>query len=104
VEIKILWSDTALSQLRDIFNYYKLNASPSVARKLVKFLIESTILLESNPKLGALEPLLSKKPFEYRYLVRKNYKIIYRFNDNLVRIVAVFDCRQDPGKINELKG
>jgi toxin ParE1/3/4 len=103
MEIKVLWSDTAFSQLRDIFNYYKLNAGPSIAGKLVKLLVESTILLESNPMLGAIEPLLSERPFEYRYLVRKNYKIIYRFNDNLVRIVSVFDCRQDPGKLKEIK-
>ena len=102
MEIKVLWSDTALLQLQDIFDYYKLNASPAIARRLVKFLIESTILLESNPKLGTIEPLLSERPFEYRYLVRKNYKIIYRFNDNLVRIISVFDCRQDPEKINEI--
>ena len=101
--MKVLWSDTVFSQLRDIFNYYKLNASPSIARRLVKFLIESTILLESNPKSGTIEPLLTERPFEYRYLARKNYKIIYRFNDNLVRIVSVFDCRQDPGKLKEIK-
>lgn len=103
MEIKILWSDTALSQLEDIFDYHKTNASHTIAKRLVRSIIEKSIILDSTPLLGAKEPLLSDRLFEYRFLVEKNYKIIYRFNDNLVRIVSVFDCRQNPIKIVELK-
>lgn len=89
--LKVFWTDLELSQLKVIFDYYKLRASPSIARKLVNSLIVETDLLKSNPLLGSKEPLLTKRPFEYRFLVKKNYKIIYRFNDNLIRIVSVFD-------------
>ena len=58
MEVKVLWTDTSLAQLQEIFDYYNLRASSSVARKIIK-----------------------------------------RFNDNIVRIVAVFDCRQNPEKI-----
>jgi plasmid stabilization system protein ParE len=60
-------------------------------------------LLESNPLLGAKEPLLNNRPFEYRFIVESNYKIIYRFNENVVRIVSVFDCRQNPQKVKKIK-
>jgi len=33
MEVKILWSDTALSQLEDFYDYYKIKASPTLARK-----------------------------------------------------------------------
>lgn len=102
MEVRILWTDTALSQLEDIYDYYKIKASPRIAKKLVKTLIEETIVLESNPLIGVKEPLLSKRPFEYRFLVKNNYKIIYRFNDNLIRVISVFDCRQNPLKIDKI--
>ncbi len=60
------------------------------------------MVLESNPLVGAKESLLAKSPLEYRFLIKKNYKIIYRFNENLIRIISVFDCRQNPKKIEGL--
>lgn len=102
MEVKIFWSDTALSQLEDIYDYYKVKASIAIARKLVKSIIEKTIILELNPLIGEKELLLAERPFEYRFLIEKNYKIIYRFNDKQVKIVSVFDCRQNPEKIGKL--
>lgn len=78
--VRVLWTDSALSQLEDIYDYYKIKASPRIAKKLVKTLIEETIVLESNPLIGAKESLLSKRPYEYRFLLKNNYKIIYRFH------------------------
>ncbi len=102
MEVKILWTDFALYQLEDIYDYYKYKASPTVAKKLVKAIVNESLLLELNPFLGAKEPLLADKPFDYRYLVIKNYKIIYRFTQNLIVVVSVFDCRQNPEKIHRL--
>lgn len=102
MEVKVLWTDSALSQLEDIYDYYKLNASTRIAKKLVKTLVEETIVLESNPLIGVKEPLLSEKHYEYRFLVKNNYKIIYRFNENLIRIISVFDCRQNPKKLEKI--
>lgn len=102
MEMKILWSDSALSELEGIFDYHKAKASPDIARNLVKSIIQKAQILESNPLLGVKEPLLSARAFEYRYLVEKNYKIIYRFNDNMIKINTVFDCRQNPNKLEEL--
>lgn len=100
--VRVLWTDSALSQLEDIYDYYKIKASPRIAKKLVKTLIEETIVLESNPLIGAKESLLSKRPYEYRFLLKNNYKIIYRFNKNLISIISVFDCRQNPKKIEKI--
>jgi toxin ParE1/3/4 len=102
MEVRVLWTDTSLTQLQEIFNYYSLNASHSVANKIVKRIVKKSILLESNPFIGVKEQLLADRPFEYRFLVVTNYKIIYRFNDNIARIVSVFDCRQNPKKIGNL--
>jgi plasmid stabilization system protein ParE len=103
MEVKVLWSDTSLFQLQEIFEYYSYKASPNVARKIIKGIVEKSILLESNPLIGVKEPLLVDRPFEYRFIVENNYKIIYRFNDNIARIVSVFDCRQNPQKLDRIE-
>ena len=69
MEIKVLWSDSALSQLEDIYDYFKIKASPKIAKNIVKSLVEETIILEQSPLNGTKEPLLSQKPYEYRFLV-----------------------------------
>jgi len=102
MEVKVLWSDTSLFQLQEIFDYYSFKATPGVARKIIKGIVKKSILLESNPLLGVKEPLLDSRPFEYRFILETNYKIIYRFNDNIARIVSVFDCRQNPKKIDKI--
>ena len=70
----------------------------------MKSLVELTLRLEKSPLLGVKEPLLMDRPFEYRFLVHKNYKIIYRFDSPFVRVIAVFDTRQNPVKISGLSG
>ena len=80
-------------------NTIKYKASVRVAKKLVKLLVKSTLKLQKSPQIGRKEDLLSDRKFEYRFLVVGNYKIIYWFEDNYIKIAAVFDCRQNPEKI-----
>jgi len=48
---------------------------------------------------------LSERPQEFRYLIYKNYKIIYWYNQhkNWIEINDVFDTRQNPIKIRREK-
>ncbi|MCK9410993.1 MAG: type II toxin-antitoxin system RelE/ParE family toxin [Prolixibacteraceae bacterium] len=103
MEVKVLWSDTSLIQLQEIFDYHNLRASVSVARKIVKGLVEKSLLIETNPLIGIREPLLADRSFEYRFFIENNYKIIYRFDENIVRIISIFDCRKNPQKLEKLE-
>ncbi len=102
MEVKILWSDTSLAQLQEIFDYYNYKAGITVAKKIVKGIVKKSLLLESNPLIGVKESLLADRAFEYRFIIEKKYKIIYRFSDNIVRVVSVFDCRQNPQKLEKI--
>lgn len=103
MEIKILWSDSALVQLEEIFDFHKTQAGYKIARNLVKSIVQKVLILETNPFLGVKEHLLLDRPFEYRFLIFKNYKIIYRYTENFVKINMVFDCRQNPTKMDGMK-
>ena len=99
----VYWTGFAENKLEDIYTYYKKKASVSVAKKLVNGIVDKTISLEINPKIGQKEELLIARPQDFRYLVFKNFKIIYWLNEKLKRIeiANVFDCRQNPIEISK---
>jgi len=99
MEIRIEWSELSEKQLKDIFDYYSLEVSPRIARKIINGIIDRVSILGSNPLVGAKEELLIQYSEDYRYLVESNYKIIYWKMENLITIASVFDCRQNPAKI-----
>ncbi len=101
MELKIYWTDFAKSELRKIFDYYKEEASIRIAQKIVKEIILSTSILSTQPHIGTPESLLKDREQVFRYLVHKNYKIIYWHNKekNRIDISDVFDTRQNPIKL-----
>jgi len=62
---------------------------------------KETLKLKKHPEIGQIEVLLIDRPNGFRYLVFKNYKIIYWINKskNRIEINDVFDSRQNPIKI-----
>lgn len=101
--MKIQWSRLAERQLKEIFDYYSREATPRIAEIIVNDLIRKVSVLKQNPLVGMREELLRNYPEEYRYLVVRNYKIIYwKSQDNII-VATVFDCRQNPKKIKHLK-
>ncbi|WP_434979133.1 type II toxin-antitoxin system RelE/ParE family toxin [Daejeonia sp. YH14] len=103
MELEIFWTKFAEDKLQDIFYYYKSKAGSKVAKKITTEIVDKTIDLDKNPKIGPIEEFLIERPQEFRYLVSTNYKIIYYVNLETERIVIanVFDTRQNPEKLNE---
>jgi len=99
MEIVVIWSDTAITELQDIYNYYYYKVSERVADNLANAIVDQTILLEQTPQMGQPEEMLAHLQKEIRYLVYGNYKIVYLFDENIVTIATVFDCRQNPRKL-----
>jgi toxin ParE1/3/4 len=102
MEMRIEWSEQSARQLKDIFDFYSFEVSPRMARKIINRILDRITILESSPLAGQKEELLSDYIEEYRYLLESNYKIIYWKKENLITIAAVFDCRQNPEKIQKI--
>ena len=102
MELKVYWTEFAIEQLENIFDYHKYKASLKTAKKLILKIIDRTIQLETQPKSGQVEELLKDRKNEYRYIVEGNYKIIYWIEDKYVKIASIFDSRQNPRKIKEV--
>ncbi|AVR45676.1 type II toxin-antitoxin system RelE/ParE family toxin [Christiangramia fulva] len=105
MELTVYWTQLAEDKLEDIFHYYKYKASKRVAADIINGIIDSTNDLEKTPEIGQKEFLLKEREQDFRYLIFKNYKIIYWINKNQQRIeiTNVFDTRQNPEKINQTK-
>jgi plasmid stabilization system protein ParE len=52
MEVRIEWSGSAEKQLNDIFDYYSLRVSQSVATKVVGKIIDRVEILYKNPFSG----------------------------------------------------
>ncbi len=104
ITFKILWTDFAINQLKDIFDYHLVKASSNIAQKLIQRIIDATIIFEDNPKSGRKEDLLITRSLEFRFLIVKNYKIIYciDYEFSIINISMVFDTRQNPAKITKI--
>jgi plasmid stabilization system protein ParE len=100
--LKIFWTDFSKSELRRIFNYHKEIGSLKIARRLVTGITQEVSTLQSQPKIGQKEEYLIGREQEFRYIVYKNYKVIYWQNirKNRIEITDIFDTRQNPVKMN----
>ena len=99
--LTIYWTQLAQDKLDDIFEYYKFKAGIRVAKTLVNGIIDSSISLEINAYGGQKEELLSERLQDFRYLIFKNYKIIYWIDEDkqIVYVSNIFDTRQNPQKL-----
>ena len=99
--LKVYWTEFAEQKLEEIFEYYKMKANYQVAKNLVDSIYNKVEQLKNQPKIGQVEELLNERKEGFRYLVYKNYKIIYWINssDQRIEINDIFDTRQNPIKI-----
>lgn len=101
--VTIQWSQPARVQLREIFDCHLAVAGMRTARKLVSRIADHVDILRDNPRAGQREELVKDLSDEFRYLVDGHYKIVYRITDENIVILAVFDCRQNPEKMRDIK-
>ena len=92
---KIIWSNRSKKALFIIWKFYS-EKNVSAADKMIKGIIE-TVENISFPEQYQKEEMLEKK---YCRAVYRHYKIIYSVDEDILKVLQVFDTRQDPQKIN----
>jgi plasmid stabilization system protein ParE len=105
MELKIFWTQFAQDELEGIYKYYRKKAGVIISKKIVKEIYNEALILKKQSELGQIEELLKNRKEEFRYLVHKNYKLIYWVNieKSQVEITDIFDTRQNPPKIKRTK-
>lgn len=99
--MEILWRDKARRELKAVYDYLS-KKNLSAAEEMYMTLLAAAEPLRIFPLMGAIEPLSEGHSREYRYLVvRKNYKLIYTIEAEIIYIITVWDCRQAPAKLRQ---
>jgi len=94
----IKWYIEAVGDLNKIYDYY-VTKSPRVAAMLYNKILDDVEILKTQPYVAIVEQMLAGCPEGYRSLMVGNYKVVYFIKDDLVLIVQIFDCRQNPTKL-----
>lgn len=94
-KIIIKWDIKAKDSLKLIYQYLK-KKSLQGAISVKNDLLAETKKLHLFPNKYQIEPNLGAP---YPYCVVRHYKIIYRLNEEELRVVDIFDTQQDPKKI-----
>lgn len=99
MRINVFWTSPARSEIRIIKRYYIDTAGINVEEKVFHNIKSSTDILRTHPEVGQEEETLKFLKEGHRYLVKGNYKIIYRMINDAVFITDVFDTRLNPKKL-----
>jgi plasmid stabilization system protein ParE len=92
---RIIWSKNALRDKVQILDYWhKRIGTKTYSRKLDKELRLSIKNLKKFPKLGRI-----LEHSEVRFLVKENYQIFYKYADEEIRILHIWDSRRDPDEL-----
>lgn len=86
--VKISFSHSAVSDLEDILEFYKKQKVPHVGERLVRTVFQDIELLSEQPEIGRIVPEFNLKYL--RELIRPPFRIVYRRENDKVRIVRVW--------------
>ncbi len=86
--MKLIWTREALNNIVEIEEYISQD-DPIIAIEFTDFLIDKCEYLLDNPEMGRIVPELLEP--NIRELIVKNYRIVYRYIDNEIQILSVFE-------------
>ena len=91
---QIVWSNIARLSLKDIWDFYAEKSTPA-ADKIIEEIISAAESLSYKDQYQ-VEELLGE---EFRRAVVRHFKVIYRVHEDHLRIIDVFDARQNPNTL-----
>jgi plasmid stabilization system protein ParE len=86
-QVTLLWSDRAITDLEQIADFIALD-SPAGATSFVTKVVEAVSTLQAFPEAGRVVPEYGESSL--RELIFRNYRIVYRKDEQSVTIVTVF--------------
>jgi len=84
--VKIVWTEPARQDLRDIFIYIS-EENPNAARRLLSKIKERAVLLQDNPLLGRMGRVDGTREL---VIAETPYLLPYRIKEQQIQILAVF--------------
>lgn len=103
--MKSILSDQAKLQIRTIARYIRMEFGKNHRDEFMQTVRHARRLIEDNPQIGQIEPLLVELPKVYRsYVMNHHNKIVYRIENDTIFIADLWDVRRNPEiLINQLE-
>ena len=97
--MKVIITDDALDSLEEWVNFlmFQQNIPAHIVKKIHQEVIEAALALHKFPGQGQPESSLSPVG-EYRRIVVRHIKVIYKISQGNIIVTDFFDSRQDPQK------
>ncbi|MFN0032093.1 MAG: type II toxin-antitoxin system RelE/ParE family toxin [Flavobacteriales bacterium] len=95
---EVIWSENAEEDLQNALRHLSENW---IVRECEYFLDQITTTLNYVISFPEGSPRVKGRTIRERF-VRPYHLMIYDISDNIVRVLALFDCRQDPKKRIEI--
>ena len=91
----IIWSLKAQNDRMEILKYWKnRNKSSVYSKKLFVLFQEAIQIIAKHPEIGSLTEFDS-----IRSKVVRDYQIFYKASEDAIQILAIWDSRRDPEKL-----
>jgi toxin YoeB len=89
---KIIWSLKASDDLQTILEFYfQCNGNSIFPKKLLTEIDNIISFLPDHPKLGK-----TVNGGSYRVIIRGHYEIFYRYDNDSIVVVTIWDSRKNP--------
>ncbi len=95
---KLVITTLARENLKEVLEFIKIRFGKNSSKKFAKKLYKSLDLIIGNPEL------FPKSKFNNRMrkcVITKQSTVYYTFNNYEIKVLMVFDTRQNPNKIKE---
>ena len=93
---KLIWSDEALNNLKGIIDYLEQRWTKREIKRFSQLLDHQLTLIEDNPFLFAES---DKSNGLRKSVLSKQTTIYYRILNYEIRVITLFDNRQNPNKL-----
>ena len=97
---EIIFSKNAEKNVIDLLEYLELKWSIKVRDQFISKLDKSIYLIQNEPEIFPKSQINKE---QYRCVLSKQTTIYYKYNSKQIRILSLFDTRQNPTKINKIK-
>jgi hypothetical protein len=97
---KIVFSTRSKSQLDSLLNYLENKFSILTKKKFISKLDKSIIIIQKDPDAF---PKSDNNKAIRKCVISKQTTLYYKFNNQEIRLLSLFDTRQNPIKLNKIK-
>lgn len=85
---QIFFAKSALRDLKNIKQYYKLEGVEKIGQQFVISIIEHVKTLKNHPNIGRIVPEFNNE--KIREIIHSPFRIVYLYEDNSINIIRVW--------------